>query len=300
MKNFINNIMRALRLPFTLASLMPFISGSLAIKGFFDATNFVLGLITVMAGHLSANLINDYADSKTGVDWQDTKFYRYFGGSKLIQESVFSGRFYFYLALLMAAISCLSALVIAIIQKNIFIIAVFFGVLFLAWSYSAKPLQFSYRRYGEIIIFILFGPAPVMGGYFLQGGQVPDLKSFILSLPFGFIATAILYANEIPDFKDDIRSGKFTWVSIIGQKRAYILYLVLMVCAFLSIVLNIICGYMGLPAIVSLFAVSGAMKAAGILKSHWHDKVKLIESSRLTITIHSVVSLLIIIGVIFG
>ena len=75
-------------LPFLSASVLPFVFGSLIIRDNFNLAGFLLGLVAVMSTHLSANLINDYADSKSGADWQDRSFYGLFGGSKLIQEKV--------------------------------------------------------------------------------------------------------------------------------------------------------------------------------------------------------------------
>ncbi|MCX5701432.1 MAG: 1,4-dihydroxy-2-naphthoate octaprenyltransferase, partial [Candidatus Omnitrophica bacterium] len=67
----VKNIIRALRLPFLFASVLPFVFGSLIQKHNFNLSGFLWGLIAVIGAHLSANLINDYADSKSGVDWQD-------------------------------------------------------------------------------------------------------------------------------------------------------------------------------------------------------------------------------------
>ena len=85
MKNLFNFI-RAFRLPFITASTLPFVAGSLFERGNFNFTGFILGFIAVAATHLSANLINDYADSRSGADWGDRHYYGLFGGSKLIQE----------------------------------------------------------------------------------------------------------------------------------------------------------------------------------------------------------------------
>ena len=74
-------IIRALRLPFITASILPFIAGSLLAQDDFSFLMFFLGLLTVVMTHLGANLINDYSDSRSGADWKDNKFYGLFGGS---------------------------------------------------------------------------------------------------------------------------------------------------------------------------------------------------------------------------
>lgn len=298
MLTYAKNISRVLRLPFLTASVLPFIFGSFIVKGRFSAIKFLLGFAAVVFTHLSANIINDYADSRSGVDWQDRKFFGFFGGSKLIQEGVFTERFYLSLAVFFAALSAFSVTALAVISKSAFPITAFLAVIFLGWSYSIKPLKFSYRGMGEIIIFILFGPALVMGGYFLQTQTFFDYKSFFLSMPFGFLTAAILYANEIPDFLEDIKGGKFTLVSVFGRRRAYIFYYILIFFAFLFIVLNVALKYIKPTALFSFFLVFAVIKAAEILKKYPGDKIKLIESSRLTIAIHTVTSVIFIITVI--
>ena len=207
---------RALRLPFITASLLPFISGSLAARGDFNLLGFCLGLICVMFTHLSANLINDHADSKSGADWQERAFWGFFGGSKLIQENVLPEAAYIKAAVFFACAGTVCAALISALLRTLLPLSLYAIILALAWLYSRRPLQFSYNRLGELIVFILFGPVPVMGGYFIQTHCFPSFKSFLLSLPFGFLTTAILFANEVPDFKNDAAVKKINWVSLTG------------------------------------------------------------------------------------
>ncbi len=297
MKSFVVNLVRALRLPFVSASALAFIFGSLISRHPFNPAIFLLGLTAAVSTHLSANLINDYADSREGTDWLDKKFYGFFGGSKLIQEGVFSQKFYLGLAVSFALISLFAVVSLAIILKNVFVLAIFIAVIALSWAYSAKPLQLSYNRLGEIAVFILFGPIVVMGGYFLQTGIFPDMKSFALSLPFGFFTAAILYANEIPDLADDKKCGKFTWASVVGSSRAYLIYYALMVFAFLSIIMNVGSHLIAPISLFAIFLIFIAHKATTILKNNPYDKEKLVESSKLTIAVHTLASLILIAGI---
>ncbi len=291
----IKNIVRALRLPFLSVSILPFIFGSLIARGNFNLINFFWGFLAAATTHLSANLINDYADSRSGADWQDKNFYKFFGGSKLIQERIFPEKFYFKAAVIFAVIATVSVVFLSLSLNRLSVIGYYLAIIILSWSYSEKPLQFSYYRCGEFFIFILFGPVLVMGAYFIQTGIFPDLKSFMLSLPFGFLATAILFANEVPDFSSDKKAGKFTWVSITGTKGAFWLYYLLICLAFSSILLNVIFGYLSFWTLFSLVFIIPAHKAAIILKNFPFDKTRLIESSKLTIMVQSCVSLVLII-----
>lgn len=290
--------LRALRLPFITASTLPFIAGSLIDKHSFDFFPFLLGLFSVIFTHLGANLINDYTDSKSGADWQDKKFYKFFGGSKLIQEGILSNRFYINLAILFFLAASLCVFILSILFKGFVIVGYFFLILFLGFSYSHKPFEFSYHRLGEFIIFILFGPAVVMGGYFIQTQLFPTLKGFILSLPFGFFTTAILFSNEIPDRNTDIKAGKFTWASIMEQGRAFIIYCILVFFGYLTIILNISLGYLSPLSLLSLLFIVFSLKAINTLKQYSNYKTKLISSSKLTIAVQALVGLILILDLI--
>jgi len=292
----IKNYLRALRIPFITASLFPFIFGSLL--GFFSWLNFFLGLICTIATHLGANMINDYADSKSGADWQDKKFYGFFGGSKLIQEGIFSEKFYLKNAIFNFLLSLICITILALRFQNLSIIGYYLFILFLGFSYSHNPLKFSYRRLGELIIFILFGPALVMGAFFIQTQQFPTLKSFLLSLPFGLFTTAILFANEIPDYYDDLKAGKITLVNLFKPEKSFIFYYFLLAFGFLSIIISVLLGYLNWLALFSLVLIIVGYKAGIILKENHTDKARLVNSSKLSIILHSLASIILILSLI--
>jgi 1,4-dihydroxy-2-naphthoate octaprenyltransferase len=291
----LKNLVEALRLPFVGASILPFVFGSVINREKFNFPGFIFGLIAVIATHLSANLINDYADSRSGVDWQDKNSYKFFGGSKLIQQNIFSERFYLKCAVLFAVISALSVLAISLILRSFFVVCVYAVIIVLSWVYSVSPVKLSYRKVGEFAIFLLFGPALVMGGYFIQTGIFPDIKSFILSVPFGLFTTAILFANEIPDFSEDAKAGKNTWVKLISAEKSFILYSLLVGLGFLSIIANVFLRFLSPWAFSALILVVPAFFAAKIIKASYDSKFRLIQSSKLTILMQTLVSICLII-----
>lgn len=294
----IKKIVRALRAPFLAASILPFILGSLITRDNFNLISFVLGLLVVTFTHLSANLINDYADSRSGVDYGDKHFYPFFGGSKLIQENVFSEQSYFNTAIFCAVIAFLSVILLAFKLKSGLVVPIYLLILILSWQYSAKPLRFSYNYLGEIFIFILFGPALVMGGYYIQSGTFPDLKSFFLSLPLGFFTVAILFANEVPDFKDDQRANKNNWVRLSTLSKAYLIYMGLVFLGMASVILGVLLRYAGIFSLVSLLLVIPAYRAVRILRDNCSDKIKLIKSSGITISMQAALGFILILGLI--
>lgn len=295
-KTMLGILVRALRLPFLSASILPYMFGSLIRRENFNIAAFLLGLATVISTHLSSNLINDYADSKSGVDWKDMRFFGLFGGSKLIQHGILRESFYLRLAVFFAIIGFVSVFALSFAIRSWYPLALFPPIIISGWLYSRGPCNFSYHYLGEPLIWLLFGPALVMGGYFMQTGIFPDARSFLLSLPFGFFTCAILYANEIPDFSEDVSAGKFTWVKITGLSKAYILYGVIEACAFLSIIAAVLTRSMNSVSLLSLIFVVPVLRALFILKKYPADKERLVRSSGLTIATQAFVSLTLIAG----
>lgn len=285
---------RALRLPFTTASALPFIFGSLFAPGPLAQPVFWLGLVAVVAAHLGANLINDYADSRSGADWGDKRSYNFFGGSKLIQEGVLSEKWYLIFATLFSLVSAFAIILAGLVLGTpVVLYAAAFAIL-LSWAYSTKPLALSYRRLGELVIFVLFGPVPVMGGYYLQTGVFPDLASFLVSLPFGFLTAAILYANEIPDYDTDRAAGKHNLANSLPREKSYIGYVALSLLGLASVVLAVSLGLLSAWALLALVALLLISKAARVLKNHPADKLRLIESAKLSIGVQTLAGLILI------
>jgi len=145
-----------------------------------------------------------------------------------------------------------------------------------------------------LTIFILFGPVSVMAGYFLQTGIFPDLASFMASLPFGLFTAAILYANEVPDFADDLQAGKRNLANAFVRERAYLGYGLIVVLGFVLIVSNVVFGYVSAWALLALLAIPLALRVAMVLKNYSSDKMRLVESSKLSIAIQTLVSVILI------
>jgi len=121
---------------------------------------------------------------------------------------------------------------------------------------------------------------------------------FLLSLPFGFLTTAILFSNEVPDCEVDSKAGKMTWVSLTGRNNAFLIYYLLLICGFLAILFSVHIGYLRSIALISLLLIFPGIKAAGILQKSHSDKTKLMVSSKLTIIIQAAVSIILIASII--
>ncbi len=292
------NAVRVLRLPFLPVSVLPFLFGSLLVHCGFSALRFALGLVAVAGTHLSATVMNDYADSVSGADWQDTTYYGLFGGSKLIQQGVFPARLYLTVAIGLAAAAIAAVVGLTVLTGNALCSVLYGAVLLMAWGYTVRPLRLSYRGLGELAVFLAYGPAPVVAGYFVLAAEFPPFPVLLLSLPFGFFTAGVLLANEVPDAPGDAAAGKRTLVVRAGAANGYALYAAAVVGGLTAVVVGVLAAYLTVWSLLALVAVVPATRAVSILKRHAGEKAKLVASSKLAIAAQALVSGVLIFDVI--
>ena len=103
-----------------------------------------------------------------------------------------------------------------------------------AVAYTGGPYPLGYHGLGDIFVFLFFGLAAVAGTYFVQVGSV-STAAWWMSVPIGFIVTAILVVNNLRDLENDRKAGKHTLAVRFGEQGAKAEYLLLMLTAYLIV-----------------------------------------------------------------
>ncbi len=289
-------LVRACRWPFTVIALFPFLLGALSPGGPWLPAPFLLGLIAVLAGAVTSHLVNDYADSKSGVDWRDPRDFQFFGGSKLIQQGRLTERDYLRAGIATSLVALAAIVGLALLRHAPFILLIVTGVLLIAWQYTAKPLQLAYRYAGEAVVFFCYGPVSTLAGSYTQTGIPFSGDGLLLSLPMGLMGAGVLFANEVPDYPDDIAGGKRTLVHLTGPARAWLLYTALVLATGGLVVGLVAHGLLRPIGLAALAAGLPAGLAARVLARSWADKTALLTSSKLTIAAHVLLSLGLLLG----
>lgn len=101
-----------------------------------------------------------------------------------------------------------------------------------AVAYTGGPYPLGYHGLGDVFVFLFFGLAAVAGTYFVQAGLV-SVAAWWMSLPIGFIVTAILVVNNLRDLEGDRKAGKHTLAVRLGEQGAKVEYVILMAIAYL-------------------------------------------------------------------
>lgn len=294
-------ITRAARINFLAASLIPFFTGwALALSAGFNINPMMvfLGAMGIASAHIAGNVLNDLADHQSGNDLIDDRRSPFFGGSKVIKDGLVTFREMIFLAAVFFAVALACALVIFLAAKDPVIILMLIGAGVLTAGYSLPPLKFSYRRLGELDIFLLFGVLPVAGSFYIFAGKFPG-ASVVVSLPVAFLITAVILCNEVPDATADRAAGKLNLISSSRKANAYKLYAGALILSYISIVANVVMG-LASPFILlaAIFYVPG-IKAALIIRNSHNDFEKLIKASAMTIALHFFAGIGIIIAVMY-
>ncbi len=94
--------------------------------------------------------------------------------------------------------------------------------LIIGMSYSGAPLRLCFRGFGELVIFLMFGPLLMTGIYFACTGTVSN-EIILMSVAVGLLVTNIVYSHSIMDAEHDIKVGKRTMAHVMGSRKGQIL-----------------------------------------------------------------------------
>jgi 1,4-dihydroxy-2-naphthoate octaprenyltransferase len=188
--------------------------------------NFVHGAlfaIGITALQAAANLLNSFCDFRNGLDREETA-----GDRTLVDELVTKKEFPF-LFLSVVAIWFVSFVSTLPFSSSIFTryLAVYVAGLSLSVLYSAGSPPLKYIGFGDVAVFLSFGPLLVVAGAWACAADptTVDLRRIVVStIPAAILVVAILHANNHRDMKvDAINSAKTVSVRLGAKlsKRYY-------------------------------------------------------------------------------
>ncbi|MFL5875269.1 MAG: 1,4-dihydroxy-2-naphthoate octaprenyltransferase, partial [Solirubrobacteraceae bacterium] len=132
--------------------------------------------------------------------------------------------------------------------------------------YTGGPRPYGYEGLGEVFVFLFFGIVAVTGSYFVQ---TEDLiwEAFVLAVPVGLLAAAILLVNNIRDVDTDRRAGKRTLAVRLGRDRARAAYAASVLAAFPLALVPWIEGSLGPTLLLPLAALPLAIPVIATVRN---------------------------------
>ena len=196
------------------AAVAPVLVGTAlaATEGTFKSLTFVAAMLGALFIQVGTNLSNDYSDARRGADTEDRLGpVRVTAGGLVPPRQVLVAT---YVAFGLAVLA--GAYLIATAGWELLLIGVasiLAGVL-----YTGGPRPYGYEGLGEVFVFLFFGVVAVTGSYFAQVEQL-TWEAFVLAVPVGLLASAILVVNNVRDLETDRRAGKRTLAVRLGRDR---------------------------------------------------------------------------------
>ncbi|MFY9441723.1 MAG: prenyltransferase [Tepidanaerobacteraceae bacterium] len=285
-----------------IASTVPMVvSTAMAYKalGYIDIYWLFLSFFGVYLIETGKNAINEVVDYKSGVDRFVTPDKRtpFSGGKKTIVDGLLTVEETKIIALVTMLAAAAIGLYIAIAREPMVLWIGIAGFL-ISIFYSLPPFKFCYRGLGEFAIGLTYGPLVVSGTYLVQTHTV-NLEILLLSLMIGFLIANVVWINQYPDYEADARGNKRNWVVRLGKEKGIVVYILLYVLAYLSLLIAVF--FTGNPLLlIALLSAPIAKRSVDVAKKYYDDIAKLVEANAKTIQVYQMTGLTLTAAILIG
>lgn len=242
------------------------------VEGYFNPFNALIGAVGVLFAHLAINVINEYFDYKSGLDFKTYKT-PFSGGSGVITAGSLKPR-----SVYLFAVTCL------FLGGTIglyFSYTIGWGLLplvllaaFIIYTYTT---HLSHMYIGELSTGLAYGFMMAVGAYFIMTGRY-SVSAYIPGVIPGILGFALLYINEFPDVEPDREVGRRNLVMLLGIRKASRVYALIVSSLYGWILLCIWLGYMDVTMLIVLLSAPIGYKAAKGAMVNYGDIDKLVPS----------------------
>ena len=260
-----------IRAPFLLVTLISVLVGvSVAVYQSYHINALYLGLALVGAllSHIAVNVLNEYFDYKSGVDFKTIKT-PFSGGSGVLPAGLLNPRNVY-----VVGIACIAG-IIAI--GGYFIYAQ--GPLIIPIGVVGILTVYFYTTYitkSPLICAIApglgFGPLMVMGTYFALTGTY-SLAAGLASLVPGFLVSNLLLLNQFPDVEADASVSRRHYPITVGLEKSSLIYTAFVLAAYLALIISVEVDKLPDLALLGLVTLPlGLLVVMGVRK--YHDQIE--------------------------
>ncbi|WP_131103550.1 1,4-dihydroxy-2-naphthoate polyprenyltransferase [Ornithinimicrobium sufpigmenti] len=229
------------------AAIAPVLVGTAAAHAAGNA-NLGLGLLALLVAlgfQVGVNYANDYSDGIRGTDEDRVGPVRLVGQRLADPANVKAAAFACFFA------ASVAGLALVALSNAWWLMLVGIAALWAAWHYTGGKNPYGYRGLGEVMVFLFFGLFAVLGTTWTQA-QALTLGAVGGAIGCGALACAILVTNNLRDLRTDEAAGKRTLAVRLGDHRTRLLYVALVVVAFLAVGLAAIAHPTALVGLVAL------------------------------------------------
>lgn len=179
----------------------------------------LLALGVALAMQIAVNFANDYSDGVKGTDLDRI------GPDRLVATGKATPTQVKRAAYLAFGVAALLGIALIVVSGLWWLAPIGLIAIVAAWTYTGSSRPYGYSGWGEISVFVFFGPVAVLGTEVTQAYAVTWVGG-LGSLGVGLYAVALLMVNNIRDLDTDAFTGKRTLAVKIGDLRARRLFAV--------------------------------------------------------------------------
>jgi 1,4-dihydroxy-2-naphthoate octaprenyltransferase len=258
--------MRPSFLVLTLTCVFLGLCTSLVTGAAIDNMLFVLIFIGAMSAHISVNMLNEYQDFNSGLDFKTTKT-PFSGGSGALPNDPRVAKLVLFFGLLTLSITAVIGIYF------ISTLGTTLGTRILPIGSVGIVIIVTYTHWLNRMPWLcLMAPGLGLGLLMVVGTHLVltfeySLQVWLISLIPFFLINNLLLLNQYPDMQADASVGRKTFPLAFGIKRSNLVYALFMLLAYGLILLYILLGILPtislialIPMALSLFALVGVIK----------------------------------------
>ena len=245
------------------AAIAPVLVGTMIAYPSIIGWVFAATILATLMIQIGTNFANDYFDHKNGVDNEDR-----LGPARATAEGWITPAMMKRGFILAFGLSFLFGL--SLVYRGglpillIGLLSILFGIL-----YTGGPKPLGYLGFGDILVFIFFGPVAVAGTVYVHTLSF-SWTAVLFGCGVGAVTNAILIVNNKRDIDNDRVSGKMTMVARFGLRFANVEYVAMWIIALLApVAAALISGHnilmvgaagtlIGIPLIATFIKTEGA------------------------------------------
>ncbi len=300
--------LKAMRVPFLQATIVPVVLGSVVAWRFANTFNWGLLLLTLAGASLiqiATNMFNDYFDFRSGNDLQVKHQNPFAGGGRILTAGFIQPSTHLLVSSACLLIGCVIGAYFIVSQGLTQLLWLGLIGVVSSYAYVGPPFKLAYRGVGEILVGLNFGPITTLGSYYVQTGSLA-LAPVLASLPVGLLIVAVLWINEFPDIEADGAVGKKTLVLRLGYSHSISFYTGLLALSYILLITFTIAQPLtslqitSYTTLVALLTLPLAVRAVKTLKANYMDPHAIIPANAGTIILHLSFGILLIAGFVIG
>jgi len=232
-------------------------AGAAAAIGEFSWWASLLALVVSLALQVGVNYANDYSDGIRGTD--DKRV----GPLRLVASGVAPAGQVKLAAFACFGVAGVAGLLLVALSGYWWLVTVGVVSVAAAWFYTGGPRPYGYAGWGEVAVFVFFGPVAVLGTLYVQTGRLTWAGAGG-AVALGCVSASVLVTNNLRDLPTDAASGKITLAVRLGDRRTRLLYVVLLAVPFVvSVVTAVWLPWVLLGVLAGVLAVPAGRTVAG-------------------------------------